>query len=89
VPKLSSPQIEQSPASIKFPKNFQPVGTYNTKYCSVSDFNKTSGSCITKQQYGSTSKNLRPSAFATTSRAADVGMLLKIKSIYQLFKTIK
>jgi hypothetical protein len=27
VPKLSSPQIEQSPASIKFPKNFQPVGT--------------------------------------------------------------
>lgn len=29
VPKLSSPQMEHNPASIKFPKNFQPVGTYN------------------------------------------------------------
>jgi hypothetical protein len=27
VPKLSSPQIEHIPASIKFPKNFHPVGT--------------------------------------------------------------
>lgn len=29
VPKLSSPQIEHSPASIKFPKNFHPVGTWH------------------------------------------------------------
>lgn len=29
VPKLSSPQIEHIPASIKFPKNFHPVGTWN------------------------------------------------------------
>jgi hypothetical protein len=28
VPKLSSPQIEHIPASIKFPKNFHPVGTW-------------------------------------------------------------
>lgn len=26
-PKLSSPQSDKRPASIKFPKNFQPVGT--------------------------------------------------------------
>lgn len=30
VPKLSSPQIEHNPASIKLPKNFQPVGTYHS-----------------------------------------------------------
>ena len=29
VPKLSSPQIEHIPASIKLPKNFHPVGTWN------------------------------------------------------------
>jgi hypothetical protein len=28
VPKLSSPQIEHNPASMRFPKNFHPVGTY-------------------------------------------------------------
>lgn len=28
VPKLSSPQIDNFPASIRFPKNFHPVGTY-------------------------------------------------------------
>lgn len=27
VPKLSSPQTEHIPASIRFPKNFHPVGT--------------------------------------------------------------
>lgn len=27
VPKLSSPQIDKFPASIRFPKYFQPVGT--------------------------------------------------------------
>ena len=27
VPKLSSPHKDKRPASIKFPKNFQPVGT--------------------------------------------------------------
>lgn len=27
VPKLSSPQTDKFPASIRFPKNFQPVGT--------------------------------------------------------------
>lgn len=48
-----------------------------------------SGSHITKQHYGSTSKNLRPSAFATTSRAADVGMLLQIKSVNQSYKLFK
>ena len=29
VPKLSSPQIEHIPATIKFPKHFHPVGTWN------------------------------------------------------------
>lgn len=29
VPKLSSPQIDKLPASMRFPKNFQPVGTCN------------------------------------------------------------
>lgn len=29
VPKLSSPHIDSLPSSIRFPKNFQPVGTYN------------------------------------------------------------
>ena len=28
VPKLSSPQIDNFPASMRFPKNFQPVGTW-------------------------------------------------------------
>lgn len=31
VPKLSSPQIDNTPASIKFPKNFQPVGTWQKR----------------------------------------------------------
>lgn len=30
VPKLSSPQMDNFPASIRFPKNFQPVGTWMT-----------------------------------------------------------
>lgn len=35
VPKLSSPHRESLPASIKFPKNFQPVGVSYRSICSV------------------------------------------------------
>lgn len=35
-PKLSSPQSDNLPASIKLPKNFQPVGTSNISLFSFS-----------------------------------------------------
>lgn len=84
VPKLSSPQIEHIPASIKLPKNFHPVGTWKMQayVLTLSVLIKNFDFCEIP-----TSKNLSFNFFATTSRAADVGILLKTRSAKLAVKT--
>lgn len=70
VPKLSSPQIDKRPASIKLPKNFHPVEAgLKERQKSVSQDHHVQASTPV-----GTSNTSKPFAFATRSIAPLVGI---------------